>query len=311
MNYKNKFLSYFIGEPSAQEKTALESWKRDAESNLLELKNMMSNQNELDLLQNYQEVDRSKAWDKIQSRTDMPVERSLPLNIRSIAAIFIFLIAGIWGIFYLLNDKTTTIEYAGINTPLLKYGDGSIIDIDQTSTLQEKGFREFSLKGRAYFDVARDEKKPFIVHLIHGKLEVLGTEFNIQTTNQKTEIWVAEGKVKVTYNNKEYLLQMNDKIVIDDNQVTESKNTIPNPDSWRNKMLKFENNSLKQVMQSISAYYDVTLLWPASLKEDQCKINTTFQNESLNNVLKELEIISGLKFELTKNNTLIVKSYKC
>jgi len=311
MNFKNKFLSHFIGDNAAFEKSTLEDWKKDAESNISELKNIMGYPTEMDLLQNYQDVNQKKAWENIQNRTNITDKQPFAFDIKKIAAILVILIAGIWGIAYLSNTHSKFNEYAGATSPIIKYSDGSVINMDQSAALTEKGYRSFALQGRAYFDVAKDAKNAFVVQLQHGTLEVLGTEFNINTTTQKTEIWVSEGRVKVNFKNQEYILTANELLVIDEQKIMKSINAVAAPDSWRNKTLKFENNSLKEVMQSVATYYDVTLLWPPSLKDDQCKINTTFQNESMANVLKELEIISGLKYDLTKKNILIVKSYKC
>lgn len=313
MNPKNKFLSQIIGEDAAFEKSALEDWKKDAESNLSELKNIIGHPSEIEMLQNYQDVNQKQAWENIVNRTDISEIKTRAFYFKKIAAILVFVLAGIWGISYLTstNNKVEFSEYTGVTSPVVKYIDGSAINLDETSRLQENGYRSFTLLGRAYFDVAKDTKNPFTVVLHHGILEVLGTEFNINTTKERTEIWVSEGRVKVNFNKNEYILTANDVIILDDQKTVRSTNTIADRDAWRNKILKFENNSLKEVMQSIATYYNVALLWPSSLKDDQCKINTTFQNESLVNVLKELEMITGLRYEMTKNKTLIVKSYKC
>ena len=63
-------------------------------------------------------------------------------------------------------------------------------------------------------------------------------------------------------------------------------------------------------MKSIGSFYKVDIVFDVKAKEDDCKINTKYSGETLEQVLKELAVIVGLKYENT-NGKIIIKSYKC
>lgn len=58
--------------------------------------------------------------------------------------------------------------------------------------------REVELEGEAYFEVTRDENRPFIVHAGQVAVKVLGTEFNVNTCRkQKVQTVLVKGSVQV------------------------------------------------------------------------------------------------------------------
>jgi transmembrane sensor len=81
--------------------------------------------------------------------------------------------------------------------------DGSMIRLNQQSSLQfpiafNGKTREVTIHGEAYLKIASDPAKPFLVHLPHGTVHVLGTEFNVNTRNDKqVKVALAAGTVKV------------------------------------------------------------------------------------------------------------------
>ncbi|MBK7633160.1 MAG: FecR domain-containing protein [Saprospiraceae bacterium] len=107
---------------------------------------------------------------------------------------------------------TPSTPNVGLNTYVasdkqdIHLSDGSLIKLDKNSTLKEKAFRNIYLDGRAYFDIATDKSHPFSIQLQHGKITVLGTAFNINTSAKFSQIYVTEGRVKYEYKDTEYIL---------------------------------------------------------------------------------------------------------
>lgn len=66
--------------------------------------------------------------------------------------------------------------------------------------------RTLTLTGEAYFEVERDEKHPFIVNTDFGKVEVLGTAFNVNASDKSTTVSVEHGKVAVENKSGKVLL---------------------------------------------------------------------------------------------------------
>ena len=79
--------------------------------------------------------------------------------------------------------------------------DGSVIHLSSLTTLEvniSSKQRNFKLlRGEALFTVAKDKKRKFIVHTNNGRVEAIGTEFNINIESKRTVLTVLEGTVLV------------------------------------------------------------------------------------------------------------------
>jgi ferric-dicitrate binding protein FerR (iron transport regulator) len=310
MNFKHSIIKYITGSEAAEEKAALDDWKADSEENLAALKNIVDMQQQVSILKNYQEVDTSRAWANIEQKiqqNDAPKQK--PNYILKIAASLLFIIAAIF-VFNKINEGNNSVEYLATTNKTIDLQDGSHIWMQKNSKLNQTSYRNVSLDGQAYFDIAKDPKTPFEVSTHHGKITVLGTEFNIITSKDKTQIYVSEGKVKVEYAGKKQILEVSQMITISENEMAVASSPFIKPVHWKNKILSFENNNLRYVLESVAIYYNIQLDWQIKAKEDQCKINTVFKDETLEDVMIELALISGLVYEI-KGKTIIVKSYKC
>jgi transmembrane sensor len=79
--------------------------------------------------------------------------------------------------------------------------DGSFVRLAQGATLREwdvEGRREVSLEGRGFFAVARNEDRPFVVRTSVGDVQVLGTRFQVDASEEWVETVVVEGLVRVS-----------------------------------------------------------------------------------------------------------------
>src|SRR5699024_4254504 len=131
------------------------------------------------------------------------------------AAILIIATGYIGGFYYDLQQQadseivwqTRSLSYG--QTATLRFSDGSEIKLNGGSTLRYPATfatdgREVYLEGEAFFSIARDEARPFVVHAGGISTRVLGTSFNIETYANEGEVQVvvAEGKVAVSMNSE-------------------------------------------------------------------------------------------------------------
>ena len=78
-------------------------------------------------------------------------------------------------------------------------------------------FREVSVKGKVFFDVKKDESKPFIVRVGNTKITVLGTSFSVESIKKgTTEIMVTSGIVEIQHSLMSAMLEEGDKVKIDE-----------------------------------------------------------------------------------------------
>lgn len=154
-------------------------------------------------------------------------------------------------------------EMKEVNLP-----DGSKVWLNQDAQLsyapEFKGdIRELQLKGEAFFDVARDENKPFIIQAGQGSVTVLGTSFLVNTSAKETEVLVKSGKVayQATAEQEPVLLTKNMKATYTVNTAvpTISQNVSLNELAWQSKVLQFRGVALSTILKEVAEAYKVTI----------------------------------------------------
>ena len=129
-------------------------------------------------------------------------------------------------------------------------------------TYSEKSPRKTQLEGKAYFEVARDEAVPFEITSDGAFVRVLGTKFMVDAGSSVKEVYVAEGKVLFARNS-----DAEGVILTKDMQATLSPDeNVPvitvEPDvnsiAWRRGTFIFDKTPLKEVLETLSEYYNVS-----------------------------------------------------
>lgn len=240
-----------------------------------------------------------------------------------------------------LSDSTQIIVHQHSNTPLV-LPDGSKIWLNKNATISYNSDfgkfessnkniqkRNLKLNGEAFFDIARDEKHPFTID-VEGKaeVEVLGTSFNINPSNEKIEVTVTSGKVNFTTNipskenvktnmitlvkGEKGILYKNDESRPDSlpSLVRFERNDDVNYLAWLNHRLVFENMQMQEVVSKVEMYYNIRLkLENSSLKE--CRFTGTFDQTPLNDVLETLSFGANLQIKKSDSTTYLLSGSGC
>jgi transmembrane sensor len=125
--------------------------------------------------------------------------------------------------------------------------------------------RRVTITGEAYFEVAKDKNHPFIVTANATEVKVLGTHFNINSypEEKSTKTTLLEGSVLVSNKKEKSLLEPGQQAT-QSNTGTLSVKKLENFDevmAWRKGLFYFNNTSLENVMQQISRWYDVAIVF--------------------------------------------------
>lgn len=210
----------------------------------------------------------------------------------------------------------------------VKLEDGSIVKLNSESsitfpeTFKGLNSREIQLTGEAFFDVARDEKKPF--HIISGKLltTVLGTSFNIKAYAERSsiDVTVVTGSVNVKLEaesvggkrQKELILSPGELGTLDltSDVLSKSKTTIEKQIAWSKDVLYFPNITFEEVAKELEKWYDIDLVFQNDIIND-CKIQGKFKSDSFKNILKNLQFFIDFEYEITEQRKILVKGIKC
>ena len=266
-------------------------------------------------------------FEKILERIDLKSSKKIRTRRRPAyliaASIAIFIMLSAYAV-YLLGtfDKPQSIKW---NKKVTKLGqksiitllDGTRITLNAGSELMYptkfgKKTRKVLLEGEAYFEVMPNPQKPFIVKSGDVITTALGTKFNIKAYPSEANIKVAllEGKVKVSKKGRngarEILLLPKQQLVYNRNT---KKGSISEFDprkiiGWRNNVLVFENEKLREVLIILERAFGIKL----EIKDKtalQKRISADFENESFWAIIKVIRYLTDLETKtVIENNEL-------
>lgn len=249
--------------------------------------------------------------------------------VRSLVAIFLLLVISI-GALELVKNRSAADEYAityitkntieGVKyTTVLP--DGTKVKLNSSSSLRypehfADNRREVFLDGEAFFEVVRDEQKPFVVHSGGIKVQVLGTSFNVRDYGDEDETRVAlvSGKVRI-----EPLSESVPSLVLEPNQMAvfnrqsqllhKSAFDFKTQIGWKEGVLVFSNTTLAEVFDRLERWYGVGI----NVENDVSLTDIydgEFSNESLQNVLTAIGFASGFDFTITDKTVKIYQNKK-
>jgi ferric-dicitrate binding protein FerR (iron transport regulator) len=198
----------------------------------------------------------------------------------------------------------------------LTLSDGSLVILNSGSKLSyiknfEKGSREVFLKGEAFFSIAKDSLRPFIVNSRETTTIALGTSFNVKAYDGETlDISLLTGKVAVNNDGlieEAVTLVPGEALKINTEKEQLVKRSF-NPDlviGWTKKWIFFERTPLLEAIRVLENWYGVQIQTMRQPK-DQVLLSGKFQNETLENVLEGLKFSARFDFKIDKENVKII-----
>lgn len=196
------------GTISPEDKQALEAWKEETSSNLrfYEAFTRPHLTPQIDVLG---EEMRDSILSEVNRRIEAASRRILWLRIAVVAASIALLLAGTHFLSYREGYRRVNSQQVRLSNPLgmqssVVLSDGTRVVLNAGTTLAYpsafvSGNREVEICGEAFFEVAPDKKRPFIVTAEHLKIRVMGTKFNVKAYKEENaiEVTLTEGKVGV------------------------------------------------------------------------------------------------------------------
>jgi len=149
--------------------------------------------------------------------------------------------------------------------------DGSRISLNTATevvvTLSEQERAVELVRGEAFFDVASDANRPFIVQAGEGQVAVLGTEFNVRLTESGFNVAVAEGRVAVSpaleaMSAPEHVLTAAQGAAVNTEVASVSLFVVDTDrlTAWRRGQLVYRDTPLSEVVADLSRYVDSDIL---------------------------------------------------
>lgn len=197
----------------------------------------------------------------------------------------------------------------------MMFQDGTKVYINSDTRLRyPKKFgldsRNVELSGEAYFVVAKNKKRPFVVQLDGPSIHVVGTSFNVQDYPEDDKITVSldEGKINMHFvSDKEIPLSAGQQAVYDRKhdtcQVLSSSN-IQYFSLWKQNIISFKDLSLSEVIVKLQRWYNVEFKVEGKIPDDLL-ITLTSNQTILENVLRDLEKITPLTFDYDVKSKIV------
>ena len=237
-----------------------------------------------------------------------------------IAAMFVLPFISALGVYLFMSDKNVTEpllvsvergQKASITLP-----DGSKVWLNSLSELTynsdfntEK--RELLLDGEAYFEVASNPDKPFVVRSNEITVEALGTAFGVKayTDDVSVSSILMHGKVRVTTPNGTIILKPNERIQYDRELATTRQSSVTNAvdfTGWIHNELRFENESLYEITRNIQRIYNVEIIFSTE-RLKKLRYTGTVDNNSLESVLNLISLTSPVSFKIDGQKVILLE----
>lgn len=219
---------------------------------------------------------------------------------------------------------------------------GSKLSYDKT---YGNGLREVVLSGEAFFDVVKNPAHPFVIHTNTIDIKVLGTAFNVKSFpgEKNTETSLIRGSIEVTFRNRpseKIILKPNEKLItanedapsrepspvaVGDHKIQSapvkahspqepivmvSHLTYTNIDStvvetsWMENKLIFRSETFEDLAIRMERWYGVKIRFADDAIKPK-KVNGIFENETIQQALQALQLVTAFNYKMNKNEIVI------
>lgn len=240
-------------------------------------------------------LDTDKAWQQFAAKHQ--VRRTVSFRRYWMAAASVLLLLIGFGTYY-ITDRNSP-EWVAITTipgqikdvylpdsTLISMAGSSSIRYDAKSYGKER--RVVEMKGKAFFQVTRNETRPFSVYTERTEVTVLGTSFQINEQPDGTDVNVMTGKVSfgATGNETDKVILtagMSASYSMESKGITLLEEEDLNTLSWKTRQLRFNDTPLEKVIGDLNEYYQVKVINKA--ENPNLKLTATFNDLPLEDVL--------------------------
>lgn len=209
-----------------------------------------------------------------------------------------------------VKSNELVIPRGGENTVIL--ADGTTVHLNAGSKLtypvRFAGKRRVvALEGEAYFDVVKDETRPFIVQTHLGEVTVLGTAFNINAyTDASVYTTLVHGKVQFSSSSiGTIILSPGEQAVVSANGSEKRMVDLDEYVGWVDGRYVFNNRPLGDIMQTFERWYDIQVYYETPRLRDITYSGSLKRYGTINSFLDALELTGDLTYKISGRNILI------
>lgn len=310
-------ISYLLGELSPELSGQVDEWRKIPANSLRfeQFKLIWETSKNLQLTSpSDANISLQKLKEKAATRNKRAKVIPLHKNLTwlKVAAAILVVAGGIW--FYLSKQAVKHVQFATTDSSKsTTLPDGSVITLNKNTLLEYPDKftgeqRNVKLShGEAFFSVAHNRAKPFIIDAGGVSIKVVGTSFNVKEKNGDVQVIVETGLVQVSKKGNTVAVSPGESILVSANSTSLAKEKTPDRlyAYYRSKVFVANNVPLRRMVQVLNEAYDAHIVI-ASTKLNDLPLNTTFKDESLDNILDIIRRTFSISIE-KKQNKIILK----
>jgi ferric-dicitrate binding protein FerR (iron transport regulator) len=198
-----------------------------------------------------------------------------------VAAVILIAFGLGWATRFIPHNKELQVQEVALKEIMVPKGqvnqlflaDGTRIWINSESRLKVPSVftsaeRIVQLSGEAFFEVAKDKKRPFKVEVKGQTIEVLGTSFNVRAypNDKEVQTTLSSGRINLSAGHQQAILNPGEQAIFNrnDQQLIINKVNPAYYSSWKEGRFEFQNENLQNVFEIVERWYDVEISYNAA-----------------------------------------------
>lgn len=262
--------------------------------------------------------DVNESWQRLLDKRSAAVRarrRSLWRSVSRYAAAAVMAVAATSASFFFfgsekLQKSPEYISGNGITSDMVILPDGTKVHVGVKTNIRlapdyGKKQRVVYLEGEAYFDVARDERRPFIVKVNGQDIEALGTKFNVAAYSSDSLFTTTlfEGSIALSTDNiaERTIMKPDQQLVYDrsSHSVVVSDVDASLYTSWIDGYFYFYDQSLEHILSRVGDLYGMNFDVASETLGSKKFTGTFYRGQSVENILGIINMSIAIKYTIT------------
>lgn len=220
---------------------------------------------------------------------------------------------------YNQSDTSDILVYNTVTVPRggeykLTLSDGSVVWVNSESEITypvtfSANIREITLKGEAFFEIKKDNNRPFIVRTSQFDIRVTGTQFNVRSYPEDiASATLAQGSIQLEESNHITRLKPGQQASLINGKIQVQEIDLEESIAWRYEAFCFKQRPLESILNEIARWYDIEIFYQNNEVRNYHFTAWFRRSTPIQELIDILEKTEQIKLEL-KGKTLTVRAY--